>query len=112
MQNSIKTQTFSLSINKLKPSLYSHASNYTKMNRDKYFNINYEIITFNIIFLKFFQRVFGLWVLKRGFYYFGMVNFSRCYLMLHMYVKVKMLRRLKILPGNSYQHLKFLFSQY
>lgn len=44
----------SLSLNKLKPSLYSHASNYTKMYRDKYFNINYEIITFNIIFLKFF----------------------------------------------------------
>jgi len=42
--------------------LYSHASNYTKMYRDKYFNINYEIITFNIIFLKFFQIVVGLWV--------------------------------------------------
>ena len=58
------------------------------MYRDRYFNINYEIITFNIIFLKFFQIVFRFWVLKRVFHLPSfLVNYSRCYLMLHMYVK-------------------------
>lgn len=64
MQNSIKKQTSFPVHKQIKTILYSHASNYTKMYRDRYFNINFEIITFNIIFF-FNSLIRNFWV-KEG----------------------------------------------